>query len=101
MSKKTSSDSFLENYYSGDADWKQYVFMCQEEYPNFEREQTQLLNLLENQYDIAIVVFQRTGENSTDWVKQKIPALNGLSAIACLTEPHLTNRLKECLLRMD
>ncbi len=89
----------LEKYYSGEQSWLAYTKMFDEVWQNTEF-QNELLELLNGQVDLAQVIYYHNQENSINWLTKKVPALNGVTPIACLHDKTLVKRLKECLMRM-
>lgn len=93
----------LEQYFdsSGSKGWNDLVDLATETSWTNSESQKLLEQKLDNHTDIAKVLYARLGEESLDWVYQKVPALDGLSPLACLETPKLIKRLKEALCRMD
>lgn len=90
----------LEQYYSGDKNWKNFVAIAKQntEFPlNMKRE---LLEIFTDDQDIAFVVYYRMLDDSLNWIKRKIPALDHLTPLECLKSPELIKRVKEVLMRM-
>lgn len=89
----------LEQYYSGDESWENFSNAFNEVWTesNFQK---QLLSLLDNQTDLAKVIYYHNIESSIEWLYSKIPALDNLKPIECLKDTELTKRLKVCLMRM-
>ncbi|MEN5232469.1 hypothetical protein [Sphingobacterium faecium] len=92
----------LEQYFdsSGSKGWNDLVDLAETSWTNSESQKL-LEQKLDNHTDIAKVLYARLGEESLDWVYRKVPALDGLSPLACLETPKLIQRLKEALCRMD
>lgn len=89
----------LEQYYNGQKSWLEFSSNFNEEWKSSEFQKS-LLNKLNNQIDIARVIYFHIGENSLEWINKKIPALNNLTPLECLKKEETTNRLKVCLMRM-
>ncbi len=93
----------LEQYFdnNGSKGWNDLVDLATETSWTNSESQKLLEQKLDNHTDIAKVLYARLGEESLDWVYRKVPALDGLSPLACLETPKLIKRLKEALCRMD
>ncbi len=55
---------------------------------------------LNTYYSGAKVIYAKLGAESLEWINKKIPALDNLTPVECLTAPLLLKRLKEGLMRM-
>lgn len=80
-------------------DWENFVNIC-EEYWHDTPLQLKLLQLLENNKDIAIVVNYHLTDSAIDWLYRKVPALGNLMPIECLKSEALKIKLKEALWQM-
>jgi len=89
----------LEKYYSGDDNWKEFVELY-EEFWSENDFQDSLLKELNNDLDIAKVVYGKFPSNTLKIIKQKVPALDDLKIIDCVNSKQLILRLRECLMRM-
>lgn len=91
----------LEQYWqkSSNENWIDFVKLCKEFWNNSPL-QLELLELLKDDKEIAIVVNYRFGNDSLNWVKSKIQVLDNLAPIECLDVEELKRRLKLALLRM-
>lgn len=91
----------LENYYgnNGDRAWANIVEISKTYWTNSDY-QIKLLNKLEGHKDIAIVIYDRMGDSSLEWIEKKVPGLNNITPLECLKSPVLLLRLKEALMRM-
>jgi len=89
----------LEQYYNGQKNWLEFSSNFNEEWKSSEFQKT-LLSKLNNQIDIASVVYFHIEEHSLEWINKKIPALSNLTPLECLKTEETTNRLKVCLMRM-
>ena len=90
----------LENYYSGDLVWNQFVSL----YKEFDTNNSltkELLQQLNYHRDIAQVIWGKFGSSSLSVITQPVPALDNLSITDCIAAPNLLQRLKECLMRME
>ena len=90
----------LENYYSSDLAWNQFVNLYKEFWTNNSITE-ELLQLLNHHRDIAEVIYGKFGSSSLLIITLPIPALDNLSIANCISTPHLIKRLKECLMRME
>ena len=90
----------LENYYSGDLAWNQFVNRYKEFWTNNSITQ-ELLQQLNHHRDIAQVIYRKFGSSSLSIIILPFPALGNLSIANCIYTPHLIKRLKECLMRME
>lgn len=89
----------LEQYYSGDENWQNFVELY-DEFWNKNDFEMQLLEKLNRKIDLAKVINGKMGKNSLSIIEKKIPALDNISVIECLDNPKLILRLRECLMRM-
>ena len=90
----------LENYYSGDWAWNQFVSLY-EEFDTNNSLTKELLQQLNYHRDIAQVIWGKFGSSSLSVITQRVPALDDLSIADCIAAPNLLQRLKECLMRME
>lgn len=90
----------LEQYFSGEGDWEDFVNIFVDKYKN--EDAYQLAKYLNDKLDIAIVIHAQIGELQTcvKWITCKIPVLENLRPIDCLKNDLLTKRLKTALMRM-
>lgn len=91
---------YLENYYSGDSAWNQFVSLY-EEFDTSNPLTKELLQRLNYHRDIAQVIYGKFGSSSLSVITQPVPALDNLSIANCIAAPNLLQRLKECLMRME
>ena len=89
----------LENYYSGDADWKEFSSLFDEQWISSDFQNSLLLKL-DNKTDLAKVIYHHFLESSLKWINRKVPALNGLTPLECIQNEDTEMRLRECLMRM-
>ncbi|MEL1241439.1 hypothetical protein [Flavobacterium flavipallidum] len=84
----------LEKYYS-EENWKGFS-------KTFESVNApkNLMMTLNNDEELAKVIFGILQNESFDWLNKNIPALDNLKPISCLENGHLSKRLKVCLTRM-
>ncbi len=85
----------LERYYEGDERWEQYVKVFETE----ELIDKTLLELCNNDKDLAQVIHFHLGQGSIAWMQSSIPALDNISPLECLKSETLTRRLRVCLMR--
>ena len=90
----------LENYYSGDWAWNQFVSLY-EEFDTSNSLTKERLQQLNYHRDIAQVIWGKFGSSSLSVITQPVPALDNLSIADCIAAPNLLQRLKECLMRME
>ena len=88
----------LENYYSGDDAWNEFVKLFDESKLN--PDVLELAKTLNNQIDLAMVIYGKVGPGYKNWVNIDIPALENLSPMDCLGDARLVKRLREMLMRM-
>jgi len=89
----------LENYYSGDNDWSDFVELYAEDY--LDDNARTLSAKLNGALDLAIVIYGKRGLREGEWwIKQEVPMLDDLRPLDCLNDPELLKRLRECLMRM-
>ena len=91
---------YLENYYSDDSAWNQFVSLY-EEFDTSNPLTKELLQRLNYHRDIAQVIYGKFGSSSLSVITQPVPALDNLSIANCIAAPNLLQRLKECLMRME
>ena len=63
----------LEQYFSGQKNWLEFSSNFDEDWKSSDFQKL-LLNKLNNQADIAKVIYYHIGENSLKWIDKKIPA---------------------------
>ena len=80
-------------------DWENFVGLCKEEWID-SPEQIKLLELLENNKDIAVVVNYQLGDSAINWIYRKIPALGNRIPVNCLKSGKSKMSLRETLLQM-
>lgn len=89
----------LEQYFKGQKNWLEFSSIFSEDWESSDFQKL-LLSKLNNQVDIARVIYYHIGESSLEWINKNIPALDNLTPLECLKTEKTTNRLKECLMRM-
>lgn len=94
----------LEQYYSGDDVWDNFVEIAKKEVGSagFNTDKSILDKLKRkprDNDDIAYVAYYLFYNDSINWIERRIPALDNLMPIECLVSEELTNRLREVLLR--
>ena len=90
----------LENYYSGNLAWNQFINLYKEFWTNNSITQ-ELLQQLNHHRDIALVIYGKFGSSSLSIITLPFPVLDNLSIANCISTPHLIKRLKECLMKME
>jgi hypothetical protein len=90
----------LENFYTGDTNWNSLVQMAKDDYLNDVNKNFDFLQNLNQNLDLAVVIYSKLGKYGFKWIENKVPALGGLTPQECLKSENLIIRLKECLLRM-
>ena len=90
----------LENYYSGDSAWNQFVSLYEDLDTNNSLTK-ELLQQLNYHRDIAQVIYGKFGSSSLSVITQPVPALDNLSIADCTSAPNFLERLRECLIRME
>lgn len=89
----------LEQFYCGDDAWNNFVGAFENSWNNCMFKDELICNL-NNQKDIAVVIFGINQNTSLNWIKTSISALDGLSPIECTNKKNLINRLRSMLMRM-
>ena len=89
----------LEQFYSGDAAWKNLADLCRGRSASYDRT-ADLVRLLGGDEELADVVYFRLGGQAVERLDEKVPALSGLTVRECLANPATVRRLREMLLRM-
>ncbi len=87
----------LENHYIGDSAWKNLVAVQREELAH-ATPSSELITDLAGHEDIATVI-ESVVVDPRDWIQRSVPALDGLTAVDCVTTPDGVKRLRECLMR--
>jgi hypothetical protein len=87
----------LEDHYSGDPAWKNFV-ACHRNELTDAVPSPDLVAALAGHEDIAIVIASVVGD-APAWIRRPVPALGGLTAIECVATREKVNRLRECLMR--
>lgn len=89
----------MESEYAGDEHWRCYSQLYAEDY--LDDEARELADMLGGHLDMAVIIRGKRGfKEGVWWISQRVPALEGLRPIDCLSEPHLLLRLREVLMRM-
>lgn len=89
----------LDAYYN-DSYWKNYIDLYNRFWNNGEYQQL-LLNDLQNNIDVAKVIYGIFEDDSLEWINTEIPALGNLKPKNCLEDENLLKRLKTLLTRMS
>lgn len=91
--------SKLEQYYSGDNDWNEFVALYDEFWTNNQFQQ-ELADVLGGKIDLAKVIYGKFSTSSLVAINQKVPALDNLTILECIESEQLILRLRVCLMRM-
>lgn len=89
----------LENYYSGDLIWMQFVATFSGSWGSF-RFKEELIYELNGQVDIAMVCCERFPVDVFSAIREKSPSLCGCSIKECCVDESLVRRSREMLMRM-
>jgi hypothetical protein len=91
--------SGLEDYYSGDRAWAEYVNTFSDRWPDcpFKEE---LMAALGGDLGLAKTIYWHLEENAVGWLDARIPALGGKTPRACLRTEKGRRRLKEMIMRL-
>jgi hypothetical protein len=89
----------LEKYYK-EENWNDFVKVFEKDQEKSNEELT-LIDLINGNDQLARVIFESLGYESLNWVNQRIPALDNMKPIECITNSNLEKRLKVCLMRMN
>lgn len=89
----------LENYYPGDASWQKFAALFADEWSTCQF-QNNLLSALNNDKEIAMVVYGSVWQNAPTWIDEPVPALNILTPRECMKTEEGQKRLKTMLMRM-
>jgi hypothetical protein len=89
----------LEDYYSGDRAWDEYVAAVAVKWPKCDFKE-ELLASLNDDLGLAITVYAHLREDALAWIDTRIPALDGETPRACLQSEWRRRRLKEMIMRM-
>ena len=90
----------LEMYFNGEKSWIEYSSIFGEDWTDSDF-QKELLTLVNNQIDLAKVIYYHNTEFSIKWLNSKVIALDNLTPLECLKDIELTKRLKVCLMRIQ
>jgi hypothetical protein len=90
----------LEHYYAGDETWEAFVALAMPDWGDTGLQRT-LLERMGGHLDLAAVIYARFGSGSLAWIDTRVPALHGLTPVACVGTQKRVRRLREALLRMD
>ncbi|UOK42165.1 MULTISPECIES: hypothetical protein [Flavobacterium] len=84
----------LEKYYS-EENWKHFS----ETFQGLNVPNNLIMSLNDNE-ELAKVIFGLLEKDSNDWINKSVPALDYLKPLDCLEKENLLKRLKVCLTRM-
>lgn len=88
----------LEEYYEGDSAFSNLANATGDSWKNSEI-QLELLKLVNNDLDMAKIIYYTHTDLCLDWMNNKIPVLEYLTPLDCLKSEILIKRLKVCLMR--
>lgn len=89
----------LEDYYLGDRAFADFSAAFCTEWDAFPHKDDLLL-LVSGDVQIARPIAFHCGSLYSDWLRSKIPALDDITPLECLSTPSGIRRLKSCLMRM-
>jgi hypothetical protein len=89
----------LEEHYAGDEAWAAFVEALPDEWDQCTFKEELWLSLQGN-VDLAKLIYFQARDTSLAYINKPVPALDGLSPIACLATPTLLRRLRSMLMRM-
>jgi uncharacterized protein (DUF2384 family) len=90
----------LEDYYDGDESWLENVAWARQYWTGSDL-QNQLLAKVNNDVDLAVMIYAKIGDDCLEWLETRIPALSSRKPINCLATPKHMRRLREALMRID
>lgn len=90
----------LEDYYSGDEAWAANVTAATQYWTNSPLQRT-LVARVNNDLELAIMIYGKIGDDCLEWLEMRVPALGGRKPINCLKSPRFVRRLREALMRID
>ena len=93
------SESSIENYYSGEANWQKFAALFVDEWSTCQF-QNELVSALDNDQEIAMVIYGSVQQNALQWIDKPIPALNNAAPRECMETEDGRKRLKTMLMRM-
>ena len=89
----------LESYYPGDDDWHRFAILFVDEWSTCQF-QNELLLAVNNDKEIAAVIYGSVWQNSLQWIDEPMPALNNRTPRQCIETEDGRKRLKTMLMRM-
>lgn len=89
----------LENYYPGDDAWHRFAILFVDEWATCQF-QNELLSALDDDKEIAMVIYGSVFEHALQWIDEPVPALNNLTPRECMKTEAGRKRLKTMLTRM-
>lgn len=89
----------LEKHFKGEKSWIEYSSVFGEDWTDSDF-QKELLTLVNNQIDLAKVIYYHNTDFSIKWLNSRVTALDNLTPLECLKDIELTKRLKVCLMRI-
>ena len=88
----------LEKYFTDD-NWNEFSNIFNLSYI-VGKEEILLREKISNNDKMSTIIYQIHGSESLNWIYSKVPALDNLRPIDCITNDNLKKRLKVCLMRM-
>ncbi|KVF63184.1 hypothetical protein [Burkholderia cepacia] len=87
----------LEQYYPGDASWQRFVAVFSQS--KSKQEVSDLAQSLNGDVDLASVIYEVVGPGYDKWIHEKVPAMDDLTPVDCISDPELMKRLRTTLMR--
>ncbi len=89
----------LEQQYSGDRAWHEFVDAAPAGYDEYS-EAEELESALSGHRDLAVVVYALIGRGARAWIQSKNRMLDDLAPVDCLADRTLLRRLRSMLMMM-
>jgi len=89
----------LENYHSSDAVWHRFAALFLDEWQTCQFKD-ELLSALDNDKEIAAVIYGSVWQNALQWIDNSVPALDNITPRECMKTEDGRKRLKTMLMRM-
>ena len=89
----------LENYYPGDANWHRFAILFVDEWSTCQF-QNELLLAVDNDKEIAMVVYASVWQSALEWIDEPVPALGNITPGECMKTDNGRRRLRTMLMRM-
>ena len=91
--------NYLERYYPGNEKWQKFAELFVDEWSTCKF-QNELVSALDNNQEIAMVIYGSVQQNAMQWIDKSIPALNKATPRQCMEIEDGRKRLKTMLMRM-